>query len=176
MKAMPWIVNGAVEFMESNIKPTDHVFEWGSGGSTLWLAERVELVISVEHDKGWYDKMEAIVPDNVALLYVPPDNDVVNEYMSKSCDVLGKSFKDYATAIDDFNPPFDWVLVDGRARVKCIEHAVNKFDKFLLLDNSERAEYFEAFSLMSPSECYIFRGDLTTGYDGKIHETRIWAK
>ena len=175
MKAIPWFVSGAVEFMESNIKATDHVFEWGSGGSTLWLAERVELVISVEHDEVWYEKMEAIVPDNVALLYVPPDNEIVDEYLSKSWNADGRSFRDYATTIDDFSP-FDWVLVDGRARVKCIEHAVDKFDRFLLLDNSERDEYHEAFSFMLPTESYTFRGDLATGHDGKNNETRIWVK
>src|SRR5262245_28763699 len=50
---VPWLTFGAVRFLESRLASTQRVFEYGSGGSTLFLARRVEQVISVEHDVRW---------------------------------------------------------------------------------------------------------------------------
>jgi predicted O-methyltransferase YrrM len=30
------------------------VFEYGSGGSTLFFGERAKVLVSVEHDREWY--------------------------------------------------------------------------------------------------------------------------
>ena len=59
----------------SKVRPFD-IFEWGSGGSTLWLAEfNVGTVFSVEHDPKWYTQLlrEIIRLDvkNVDLRLVP---------------------------------------------------------------------------------------------------------
>lgn len=35
------------------------VFEFGSGGSTLWLARRADRVISIEDDEEWYEAVQA---------------------------------------------------------------------------------------------------------------------
>ena len=35
------------------LRPDARIFEWGSGASTLWLAERAGSVHSVEHHAGW---------------------------------------------------------------------------------------------------------------------------
>ena len=37
------------------------VFEFGSGGSTLWFSKFVEKLISVEDDREWYEAMTAVL-------------------------------------------------------------------------------------------------------------------
>ena len=47
----------------------------------------------------------------------------------------------YATFIDSFpDHSFDLIVIDGRARAACIQHAIRKVKKggYLLIDNSER--------------------------------------
>ena len=51
-----WTV-GAAEYLETILRKTDWVFEWGAGQSTVWLAERAEMVYAMEHDPSWRDKV-----------------------------------------------------------------------------------------------------------------------
>jgi predicted O-methyltransferase YrrM len=43
------------------------VIEFGAGGSTLWLAQRVKHVTSYENDADWLSVLKSKVPDNVTL-------------------------------------------------------------------------------------------------------------
>jgi hypothetical protein len=51
----PWMVPSAVSHLAQIISKDWNVFEFGSGWSTLWYAERSGTVTSVEHDPRWYD-------------------------------------------------------------------------------------------------------------------------
>src|SRR6185436_12170312 len=65
-------------------------------------------------------------------------------YASTDERFAGMSFKDYATAIEQYEDNyFDLVLIDGRARPACFMHAVAKvkFGGYIVLDNAERAQY-----------------------------------
>jgi predicted O-methyltransferase YrrM len=55
----PWLVAEAVSLLETWLRKGDVVVEFGSGRSTLWLAARVARVISIEHDRSWYARVEA---------------------------------------------------------------------------------------------------------------------
>src|SRR5262245_58674086 len=50
---LPWLTHPAIEWLDSVIGPDDTVFEWGSGASTAWFAQRAKSVVSVEHDQTW---------------------------------------------------------------------------------------------------------------------------
>ena len=49
----PWITFPAMRWLTSYLRPSMSVFEWGSGGSTLFFAQRVARVVSVEYDTAW---------------------------------------------------------------------------------------------------------------------------
>ena len=49
----PAIGESAQEFFATILRPDFTVFEWGSGGSTLWLAQRVAHVVTVENIPIW---------------------------------------------------------------------------------------------------------------------------
>ena len=48
-RPLPWYCYSAFEWLSSRLKSSDRVFEFGSGFSTLWYAERVQEVIAVEN-------------------------------------------------------------------------------------------------------------------------------
>jgi len=49
----PIISDAAMEFFGSLLRPDSTVFEWGSGGSTIWMAQVVKWVVTVEHNPDW---------------------------------------------------------------------------------------------------------------------------
>src|SRR6478609_6251923 len=54
----PWMSFSAVQFLKEITTKDMRVFEYGSGGSTLFWITRVKETISVEHDTSWYSNMK----------------------------------------------------------------------------------------------------------------------
>lgn len=117
------------------------VFEYGSGISTIWYARRVQSLIAIEHHEEWNHKITDWLKKNklinVELKYIPPENDLFQEYT--------RSILRYD---DNY---FDVVAVDGRNRVECVQQAANKvkIGGYLILDDSHRARYQPAFNLLA---------------------------
>ncbi len=63
----PWLVGEAVDLLTTWLRPSDVVVEFGSGRSTLWLAERAGSVISVEHDVAWAERVTGWLAGEAAL-------------------------------------------------------------------------------------------------------------
>ncbi len=146
---VPWIPFIAIQFLEAILKPDMSVFEWGSGGSTVFFAQRVARIVSIEHEREWYRKVEADLRGfgNAQCHLIEGEHGAIarsksdaSAYFSDS--VPDNNFRRYASAIDD-HEPFDVVMIDGRARPSCVMHARTKVKTggFLILDNSERAYY-----------------------------------
>jgi predicted O-methyltransferase YrrM len=104
------------------------MFEWGAGGSTIWFAERVKKLISIEHDSAWFDSVRVVLKNrnlvNVDLFLIPKDS------------------PEYWNSILNCGE-FDCILVDGRNRVNCGRNAVKrlKVGGVLILDDAERDRY-----------------------------------
>ena len=99
----PWLVPGAVEFLESRLQPHHAGFEWGAGRSKIWFSKRVARITSIEHNEDWYRRVRqlqfALPQNNVNLQLIPVTSTNENEYV----DAI-KSFDDGT---------LDFVLVDG---------------------------------------------------------------
>ena len=54
---LPWMSFGAVRYLERFLRPDHFVFEFGSGGSSFFLARRVASVLSVENDPAWHQRV-----------------------------------------------------------------------------------------------------------------------
>lgn len=124
----PWWGKSVVDFVKKHLDKSFRVFEWGCGNSTLFWSQNVREVVSVEHNKSWFEKMLSMIPDNVRLEYCEL------EYGGEYCQIILNE-----------KEKFDIILVDGRDRVRCMINAVKllKDDGILILDNSDRAEYQE---------------------------------
>lgn len=160
-RRQPWLVFDVIDYLGSLPLEGKRVFEYGSGGSTLfWLSHRMQCV-SVEHDPSWYDlvRVRAGAAADIDYRLVQPEKNDLGEtmdiadpmsYLSDDSAFRGYSFKNYASQIDAFpSDYFDLVLVDGRARPACIMHSVPKIkvNGLLILDNAERLYYTEKTSV-----------------------------
>lgn len=152
---LPWLTYEAINWLQSYLRPEMRVFEWGSGGSTLFFARRVHSVVTIEHDPEWYTTVKQTLHnanvDNVRVLLHAPVH--ANDSNSEFCSIMlkdqfkGLSFEPYVRAIDAYpDCHFDLVMVDGRARISCVRRAIDKVcpGGHLLLDNTERKEYLPA--------------------------------
>lgn len=130
---IPWMTYPFISFLEKRINKEMTIFEYGCGNSTLWWANRVNRVISCEHDKQWYEKMKKKIPSNVDLFYA-------ELYIDDS----------YAKKIIEYNKKFDIVILDGRDRVNCAKNALQSLKEggVIVWDNSDRSSYKEGFEYL----------------------------
>lgn len=156
---LPWMNFLAIDFLEKIAHKKMKVFEYGSGGSTLFWARRVQEVYSVEHDPTWVkdvaEQLKRKKIQNVQLMQVAPQKEnyfqskiISNpyDYISDDYSFHGYHFEEYVKTIDQYpDNYFDVVVVDGRARPSCLLNARRKVKSngYLLIDNTERTYYFE---------------------------------
>lgn len=182
----PWITFQAKVFLDTILNKEMQVFEYGSGSSTLYFSRRVNKIYSVENDKKWFEylndyleqkKVNNVVSSLFEAIACPNENKI---YGSTSSEYKNADFKEYVTAIDAFpDENFDIILVDGRARNACIKHALPKLKKggWLIVDNSERKDYFEGHDFLFDSSLwqkYSFAGP--TPYSFGFSETSLFRK
>jgi len=58
IKPLPLLAKNAIDKLDGIVQGA-RVYEYGSGGSTLWLAQRARQLISVEDDPDWYEAVLA---------------------------------------------------------------------------------------------------------------------
>lgn len=149
----PWLPYLVTDYIEG-LGPKS-VFEWGSGDSTLFFARLagVSQLVSIEHEKYWYDKIceqpGKVVREYYLIPYEPgeigPDKANPMHYKSGSTELGPVNFKKYASAIDQYGK-FDLILIDGMARASCLYHAIShvKAGGCVVLDNvGDRPYYLE---------------------------------
>jgi len=168
----PWLVFDAIDFLNSLRLEGKRVFEYGSGGSTLfWLRHGAHLT-SIEHDQAWYHTLREQYLSGAAFdyrliqpQYIGHQNlDPANPELYASSDELFShhSFWSYCSQIDEFpDNYFDLVSIDGRARPSCIKHAHKKVrvGGLLVLDNSDREYYLRmTVTFLRDYDRRIFRG------------------
>lgn len=186
---VPWITFKARLWLENYLKSDMSVFEYGSGGSTIFISKRVKEVFSMEHDKEWYQIMLKEIGnqhiDNCKILLIEPDIDLFNgedysnpnNYISSSPIHRNMNFRRYVLSINEFpDNYFNLVFVDGRARPSCIANSIPKIrpEGYLMLDNSEREIYRKGKQLLSEWPSKIYYGLFPYG----IYpiETTVWRK
>jgi len=131
---LPWFTYPAIEAIKNWDLSDKRVFEYGSGFSTLFWASRAKEVVSVEHNRSWYEKIAGIAPPNVRLTLAPIDE------IENPTEKTFKQFEAYAGAIDE---RFQIIVIDGyarsRVRYQCARAALPHLDAngLIILDNSD---------------------------------------
>lgn len=180
---LPWMVYEAIDWLQSYLEPEMQVFEWGSGGSTLFFSSRVGSVTSVEHDPTWHSivlhQLQRRDIQNAHLVLCEPERGqtLPEAYTSTDERYKGLSFQRYVEAIDIYpDVTFDLVVVDGRARPGCMLHAVAKIRSggYLLLDNADREEYVAGTRMVSGWPSLEFYGP--GPYNEGCWATTVWQK
>lgn len=147
----PWWTYGAIAEVEQHLAGLGgraRVFEYGSGASSVWLGRRAGEVHSVEHHAGFAGVMrrvlaEAGLTDVVELIEVPPAGSEHPVVPSGRRGEAGRDYAAYVASIDDVPGEFDLVVVDGRARVACMQAASRRLAPggIILFDDTQRPRY-----------------------------------
>ena len=131
---IPWVTYSFIDFIKGRLNKQHTVFEFGSGNSTFFYAKNAGIVVSVEHDKSWYDKIVSTKPENSEMIY---------------CEL--KRGGDYANMPVKLGEKFDIIIVDGRDRVNCCMRSIDALSPngVVVLDDSEREKYRPAVEFLS---------------------------
>lgn len=146
----PWMKYMEIEIVEellARLRPRS-CLEWGVGYSTLRFPEllgHAATWLAVEHDREWAAKIDAMNErPNVRIHHV-----AANRYPWSDPDGDG-AYSDLADYVDypTASAPFDFVLVDGRARASCLERALvlTTVTGLVLLHDAQRPHYHQALA------------------------------
>ncbi len=136
---LPWWSYKSIDKTLSFINPEMKVFEWGSGGSTLFFARRVKYVNSVEDDPLWLDQLQSKLKqegiNNVKISYCPFDFRNPKNFPESA----------YLNALS--SNEYDIIIIDGQdctfqERITCFQHAEKYSDnsKYIIMDDFWRYE------------------------------------
>jgi hypothetical protein len=120
--ALPWFTYPAIECLDALALGETAVFEWGSGHSSDFFAERCASIESVESDSAWYARVSATCRSNQHVVLIDADDPA------------------YVTAIErGAHPLYGLIIVDGKRRTQCAAAARRHLAPggILLLDNAD---------------------------------------
>ena len=188
----PWMTFAAAEFLSGWLKKDTSVFEWGSGGSTIFFAKHAGRVTAIEHEEAWAAQVRAAMAErkitNAQVEHLPPEPDAVattwdaadpDVFPSGGAAFRGQSFQRYVTFIDQFpDASFDLVVVDGRSRPACLQRGMAKVKSggLLLLDNAERRHYQRARALLDPARWELLDFSGPGPYCAQFWQTIGWRR
>lgn len=131
-----------------NLRPQS-CLEWGAGFSTLeyprMLAQGATWM-SIEHDERWAELIRnRNTNPAVDVIYVPANH---YPWTDEHNDGTGSDLADYIEYLTA-HAPFDFVLIDGRARNACMQRAVDLVSAggVVVLHDANRIRYHEHFDL-----------------------------
>lgn len=128
---VPWMNYAAIDLLKKRLNGSLDLFEWGSGYSTLFFAERVASVTSIEYDAGWYGIIRERAPENARIVH--------QDYRQDG----------YVGALAASARKYHVIVVDGRERVACFSACFDHLhdDGVIILDDASRDRYQQAFQL-----------------------------
>lgn len=116
---LPWYTYPAIEYLRQLDFSRARVFEWGSGGSSLYWGARCKELVSVERNREWFERVSEAAPSNVTVIHVEDDPDYANEITRHGL--------------------FDVIVIDGEQRRNCAAAALHHWASggLIILDNSD---------------------------------------
>ena len=108
-REIPWFSYCAIDFLEQYLQLRMSVYEFGSGGSTLWLAARVAKLVTIEERAEWADAVSERLDrrglrHRVEIRLREPDRSSPTAFAASP----------YAQALPD--EPADVIVIDGCER------------------------------------------------------------
>jgi hypothetical protein len=118
---IPWYTYPAIEYLGSFDFKNCDVFEFGSGNSSIYWAERARSICSVEDNREWFEVVSKKKLNNQTILY-------------------RESSIEYVSSLREQEKFFEIIVVDGNWRFECIVDACSclKDGGMIVLDNSDR--------------------------------------
>lgn len=164
---VPWMRYREIDFITNlikNIKP-DSCLEWGAGLSTTFFTKYIpehSKWLSVEHDEEWSKAVDSkINAPNISIVlktanYEPEDGIYTSGTYTQDNDGTYRDFKNYIEFPEE-QSPFDFILIDGRAREQCLIKAKDYLSEegIVLLHDANRTYYHNAFKHYKFGEAFL---------------------
>src|SRR3954468_23735851 len=100
---VPWFSYAANDYLSQWLKPEMTAFEFGSGGSTLFLAKHVKSVRSVEDNPKWYE----LVSKRLQEKHI--SNATIEFHQFDFKNPIGFEHSDY---LNSLNQEYDVIFID----------------------------------------------------------------
>ncbi|MFC1775247.1 class I SAM-dependent methyltransferase [Patescibacteria group bacterium] len=135
------------QLLELGTKGRVNILEWGSGGSTVYFTQFLKQNnipydwVSIEYNKNWHDKVLQLVQDdkntNVKLFDVG-NNSLFQRHVNMD---------EYVAYPSTTRKRFDFILVDGRKRRRCLIEAKDLLNPngVVYLHDAFRKHYHSSF-------------------------------
>lgn len=138
----PWLTDTAINFIADLCHKNKQlkILEFGSGGSTIWFAQRTNYLVSIEHNPKWYNLVtQALENLNLDNLNPKLKPEITRKLLNPPA-----YYQICAEFPDNY---FDLILIDAIERVNCAVQAVRilKPGGILMLDNCERVQYLPIY-------------------------------
>lgn len=196
--SLPWISFPAIDYITDYLQEKSQyeevkIFEYGTGGSTIFFLNYADILISVEHDPEWALKVSNFILDKSkstwTLRVIEPKDEHLNTaiqpapsnpelFHSDDERYRGLSFREYVESIHAYpDQYFDIILIDGRARPSCFFASWNKIKHGGLIawDNTDRDYYQPAFK-QAPSELRLMDLPGPAPFLNTFTKTSIWVR
>lgn len=182
--AYPWITFEATRELQRRLRTDWQVFEYGTGGSTMFLSSRVAKVVSVENDADWFGVVKDRFDDrpNVEVLLQAgePAREAADAAFPSRSALFGTlTFRKYICTIDRYpDGAFDLLIVDGRARVSGFfrGHRKVRMGGAILLDDSQRSGYAAAVTAATTAGWPAVGRRGPKPFTPRFARTTIWTK
>ena len=166
----PWLTADAISILSNMLCPSDHGLEYGSGRSTVWLAQRTSAVVSVEACELWYARVSEMINShglgNIDYQYIPANPEISGD----PCRAM------YIEGNNTIAPEsLDYALIDGLYRDECALRAVDllKPGGILIIDN---ANWYIPHATRSPSSVTVPASRLWSVFLSRVAPWRlIWT-
>ncbi len=136
----PWLCPGTIRFLGRHLTRSTRALEFGSGRSTVWLAGLIGHITSVEYDRRWFARVQALLEKkkftNVDYRHLPLEHPAMEPERPDY-----EPMPAYVRVADEFpRGSLDLVVVDGHYRTHCVRRAVPRLRPggLLLVDDVNR--------------------------------------
>ena len=146
----PWMDNKDIHIIEKTLlglgKKNINVLEWGAGGSTEYFTGFLKAHgikynwTSIEYNKVWAEKVLTLkIPDVSIVLFDVGNNALRQKYTNMD---------DYVKYPTTLNKKFDFILIDGRKRRRCLINSSKLLNtgSVVMLHDAQRKYYHCAFA------------------------------
>jgi len=143
---LPWMKSKELDILVElldRLAPA-RCLEWGAGASTTYFPARLpglERWLSIEHYGPWFDVVQGRNRHPaVEVVHQPPDH---GDYAGTRKEGTLEDFRTYVTLPEARGGTYDFILIDGRARVHCLEAAFRLVDDrgIVALHDANRESY-----------------------------------
>jgi hypothetical protein len=122
----PWWNARAIDYLQSRLPREGRAFEWGSGGSTVWLTRNGMSVTAIESEYEWAERVRKRCPA-ADVRFIPGTDTGTLRSEPQLRDRGVHYFDEYVSAIDGFAAEtFDVIVIDGICRKECASFAAKK--------------------------------------------------